>query len=221
MIHGADERLKQDGGAPTGTLRLNTHLQAARIILRPVILEYLRRYPAMSVELVTEGALVDVIGKGFDAGVRLAEAVPLDMIAVPIIRATRSVVVGAPSYLAQHPAPQVPDDLRSHRCIRARLASGRLYRWEFEKRGRSLSIDVPGQLTLDEADLMQEAARAGAGLAFLSEDLVAEDVAAGRLVTVLGDWTPSYRGLAVYYPSRRLVPPKLRALLDLIQDLQD
>lgn len=220
LIRIAGDRLNEHGTRPTGTLRLNTHLVAARTILRPVILEYMRRYPAVEVELVTEGALVDAVGKGFDAGIRLAEAVPPDMIAVPITRTMRSVIVGAPSYFADRPMPQMPDDLLSHRCIRARMASGRRYRWEFEKRGESVAIDVPGQLTLDEAGLMQEAAIAGEGLAILSEHLVEADLVAGRLIRVLDDWTPPYEGLCLYYPSRRLAPAKLRALVDLLRELK-
>lgn len=216
-IRGAGERLAEHGTSPTGTLRLNAFLLAARTILRPVILEYLRLYPAMCVEVVTEGALVDVIGEGFDAGVRFADAVAPDMIAVPITKTMRFIVVGSPEYLGTHTPPQIPDNLRAHRCIRARMASGRLYRWEFEKRGHSLAIDVPGQLTLDEGGLIQEAARAGEGLAFLPEDLVAEDLATGRLVQCLGDWTPPNPGLSLYYPSRRHTPAKLRALIDLIR----
>lgn len=216
-IRSAGERLSEHGTSPMGRLRLNVFLLAARTILRPVILEYLRLHPAMSVEVVTEGALVDVIGEGFDAGVRFAEAVPPDMIAVPITKTMRLIVVGSPDYFETRAAPQVPDDLRDHRCIRARMAGGRVYRWEFEKRGQSFAIDVPGQLTLDEGGLIQEAARAGEGLAFLPENLVAEDLAAGRLVQTLGDWTPPFPGLSLYYSSRRQMPAKLRALIDLIK----
>lgn len=217
-IRSAGERLSEHGTTPTGTLRLNVSLLAARTILDPVILEYLRRYPTMSVDMATEGALIDVIGEGFDAGVRMAEAVPADMIAVPITKTIRMIVVGSPGYLREHPVPRVPDDLLKHRCIRARMASGRVYRWEFEKRGQSISVDVPGRLSLDEGGLIQEAACAGEGLAFLPENLLASDMAAGRLVQVLSDWTPVYPGFSLYYPSRRHAPAKLRALIDLLRE---
>lgn len=219
-IRNAREKLRDQGNEPTGTLRLNLYLLAARTILKPVILEYLRRFPQMTVELATEGALVDIFGEGFDAGVRLKEAVPLDMIAIPITPTQRMVVVGAPAYFQDRSVPKMPEDLRQHQCVRARMASGRVYRWEFEKRGQSLAIDVPGRLTLDEGRLIQDAVLAGAGLAFLPENLLAEDIAAGRLVRVLEDWTPAYPGLCLYYPSRRNVPAKLRALIDLIREIQ-
>jgi DNA-binding transcriptional LysR family regulator len=218
-IEGAIDNVGEHGARPSGTLRLNTSLGAAQILLAPLLLEYGRRYPGVEVEVVTEGALVDVIGQGFDAGIRLAEAVPPDMIAVPLIPSLRSLVVGSPAYFADRARPKVPADLLQHRCIRARMASGKLYRWEFERRGQSILIDAPGILTLDETSLMLDAAVGGAGLSYLSERSVAQDLEAGRLIKVLEDWTPAYPGLSLYFAGRRHVPAKLRALIDLAQQL--
>ncbi|NLS02748.1 LysR family transcriptional regulator [Rhizobium sp. P32RR-XVIII] len=205
---------------PSGTLRLNTSIGAARMILSPLVLEYLRRYPRMQVEIVTEGALVDINAQGFDAGLRLLESVPPDMISVPVSRFIRPAIVGSPGYSEEKSTPLVPADLQSHRCIRARMASGSIYRWEFEKRGEAFTMDVPGSLTLDESDLMLRAAREGAGLAYLNEWQVADDIAAGRLIQVLADWTPPYPGLCLYYPGRRHIPAKLRAFVDLIKEVR-
>ncbi|WP_341486605.1 LysR family transcriptional regulator [Pararhizobium sp. A13] len=213
-IEGVDEHRLE----PSGTLRLNTSLGAARMILEPLILEYLHRYPRMKVELVTEDALIDIVAQGFDAGVRIVEAVPPDMIAIPISETIRSIIVGAPSYFDRYPRPGAPGDLMAHNCIRMRMASGTIYRWEFEGHGESLTVDVPGNLTLDESDLMLRAAREGAGLTYLAESLVADDVAAGRLIQVLDDWTPPYPGLCLYYPGRRHLPAKMRAFVDLIYE---
>ncbi len=216
-IGSAIDNAGEHGAEPSGRLRINTSLGAARMLLTPLFLEYGRLYPRVEVEIVTEGALVDVIGQGFDAGIRLAEAVPPDMIAVPILAQLRSVVVGSPAYFEEWGVPQVPTDLLRHRCIRARMASGRLYRWEFERRGESMLIDAPGTLTLDESGLMLEAALAGAGLTYLAEQAVAEHVAAGRLAIALEDWTPPYPGLSLYFAGRRNVPLRLRALIELIR----
>jgi DNA-binding transcriptional LysR family regulator len=217
-IDTAIENAAEHRAEPSGTLRLNTSLGAARILLAPLVLAYLGRYPAMQIEIVTEGALVDVIGQGFDAGIRIAEAVPPDMIAVPILATMRSVIVGSPAYFHDRTKPLVPRDLMEHACIRARMASGRVYHWDFERHGESLTLDVPGALTLDESGLMLQAALQGAGLAYLAQQAVAEHLAAGRLVQVLNEWTPSYPGLCLYYPGRRHVPAKLRALIDLIRE---
>ncbi len=203
---------------PTGTLRLNCAVGAARVILVPVVLEYLRRFPSMSVDVVTEAHFVDIVGKGFDAGIRTADAVPRDMIAVPFGGALSFSIVATPSYFAQNKKPRTPQDLMSHRCIRARWPSGPLYRWEFERRGEKFTLDVPGDLTLDEPLLMRDAALAGAGIAYLWDEQVADDLAAGRLVAVLKDWTVTSPGLCLYYPDRRNVPAALRAFIELLRE---
>jgi DNA-binding transcriptional LysR family regulator len=209
------DNIREEGPEPTGILRLNMALGAARMLLMPLILEYLRLYPRMEVELITEGGLIDVIGEGFDAGVRLREAVSPDMIAIPIIPKIRSIVVASPDYFEGRDKPVHPQDLMDHHCIRARMVSGRYYHWEFEKQGEAFRIDAPGQLVLDESGLMLEAALAGAGLAYLSEFAVARYLKTGELVQVLDEWTPPYEGLCLYYPGRRHVPAKLRAFIEL------
>ncbi|MDL2402861.1 LysR family transcriptional regulator [Rhizobium mayense] len=218
-IHGAMEAVNSHRDTPAGILRINSSVGAARQILTPIVLEYLRRYPDMQVDLVTEGRMIDIVVDGFDAGIRTVDTVPKDMIAVPFGPPLRYAIVGSPAYFEVHPRPGKPQDLTQHRCIRARLPGGALYRWEFEKRGEALTLDVPGSLTLDEPTLMLESAREGAGLAYLSEWSAAADIAAGRLLRVLEDWTPALPGLCLYYPGRRLLPAGLRAFVDLIHEI--
>jgi DNA-binding transcriptional LysR family regulator len=218
-IHSAIEAVNSYRDTPQGLLRLNTSAGAARRILTPIILEFLRRYPQMKVDIVTESRLIDIVVEGFDAGIRTTDIVPGDMIAIPFGTDLRFAVVGTSSYFEHHKGPRNPGDLMSHRCIRARFANGALFRWEFERGGEALAIDVPGALTLDDTTLMIEAALAGAGLAYLSEWSVADHLAAGRLIRVLDDWTPTVPGLALYYPGRRHVPVGLRALIDLIREI--
>ena len=139
----------------------------------------------MKVEIVTEGRLTDIVAGGFDAGMRPRDMVPGDMIAVPFGADLRYAVVGSPAYFEENPPPRTPADLTRHRCLRARLPSGGIYRWEFEQRSEALNIEVPGVLTLNEPTLVREAALAGAGVAYMREAWIEEDVAAGRLVSVL------------------------------------
>jgi DNA-binding transcriptional LysR family regulator len=203
---------------PGGTLRINANDSAARLLLRSVIPQFLARYPEMSLDLVTEGRLVDIVAEGFDAGVRLGEAVPQDMIAVCLGGEVRFIAVASPAYLAARPAPRTPDDLKDHACIRIRMPSGKLYRWEFEQHGQELTVEVPGALTLDNIDLMVDAAADGLGIAYVPDRSAQADLDAGRLVVVLDDWCPPIPGLYLYYPGHRLVPPGLRAFITVLKD---
>jgi DNA-binding transcriptional LysR family regulator len=204
--------------SPAGTLRLNMSEGAARQILTPIVLEFMRRYPQMQVDLVTQGRLVDIVAEGFDAGIRLAEAVPQDMIAIPCGPEQRYAVVGAPAYFENHVHPKTPGDLVAHECIRGRLPSGAMLKWEFEKRGEQMVVDVKGSLTLDHYELWVEAALEGAGLAYVNEWSVSHEISSGRLIRVLEDWTPPFPGLALYYPGHRHVPAGLRAFIGIIRE---
>jgi DNA-binding transcriptional LysR family regulator len=218
VIDGALENASEGSSEISGVLRINTSRGAAAMLLQPLFVRYLQRYPRAELEIATEEALIDALGQGFDAGIRLAETVPPDMIAVPILPTIRSVVVGAPAYFVGRKRPVVPADLLRHQCIRSRMGAGKLYRWEFEKRGKTVLIDAPGSLTLDESGLILEAALAGAGLAYVGEPSVAEHVGAGRVEIVLADWTPPYPGLSLYFAGRRHIPARLRARIDLIRE---
>jgi DNA-binding transcriptional LysR family regulator len=217
-IAGALEDVNEFRDTPAGTLRINLIERAAHQILRPVVAKFLRRYPDMKVELTLEGRTIDIVAEGFDAGIRLAESVSLDMVAIPCGPDTRFIVVGAPDYFARASAPRSPSDLLNHECIRRRLPGGKLYRWEFEARGEGIAMDVPGRLTLDSDRLMVEAAVEGLGLAFLSDFWVTDHLAAGNLQAVLEDWTPPFPGLRLYYPGHRHMTAGLRAFVDMLRE---
>lgn len=218
-IHGAMEAVRSQQATPSGTLRINAFATAAREILSPLVLEFLRRHPEVHVDLVTEGRLVDIVAEGFDLGVRAADLVPSDMIAVSLGRPQRYAVVGSPTYFEKHKRPRVPPDLLDHACIRVRLPNGALYRWQFEKRGQAAQIDVDGPITLDEASLARTAVLEGMGLGFFMERDVRADMETGRLIRVLKDWTPPRTGLSLYYPGRRNPSAALRAFIDLARTL--
>lgn len=205
---------------PQGTLRINTSAPAGRLLLDSVVPRFLARYPEMALDLVIEGRLVDIVADGFDAGIRLGESVPQDMIAVRFGGPARFVAVASPTYLTNHPAPQTPDDLKAHACIRNRLPSGKLYRWEFEKHGQELTVEVPGPLTLDNVELMAQAAAAGLGIAYVPIHSARPYLEAGQLVIVLDDWCPEIPGLFLYYPGHRHVPAGLRAFIDILKEIQ-
>jgi DNA-binding transcriptional LysR family regulator len=218
-IRAAIDAVNTHRATPTGTLRINSSVGAAHRILAPFVLEYLRRYPEMKVDITTEGRRVDIVAGGFDAAVRMSESVPRDMIAVPLGMPVRYAAIGSPALFRGKPLPRKPADLASFPCICVRESNGAVYRWEFARGGRKVSVDVHGALTLDAPTLMHEAALAGAGVAYLAEWSVIDDVKAGRLVRVLEDWTPSSGGLALYYPAGRHAPAGLRAFVALIREV--
>lgn len=218
-IHGAMDAVRSQQSTPSGTLRINAFAMAAREILSPLVLEFLRRYPQVHIDLVTEGRLVDIVAEGFDLGVRVADLVPSDMISVSLGRSQRYAVVGSPAYFEKHERPRVPPDLLKHPCIRVRLPNGALYRWEFEKGGQTAQIDVSGPITLDEASLARTTVLEGIGLGFFMEQNVIADIEEGRLVRVLEDWTPPFAGLCLYYPGRRNPSAALKAFISLARIL--
>ncbi|MEQ8258063.1 MAG: LysR family transcriptional regulator, partial [Roseovarius confluentis] len=181
-IHQALDTVRSQQETPSGTVRINTFVTAAQEILEPLILEFLKRFPQVQVDLVTEGSLVDIVADGFDFGVRSKTLVPSDMIAIPLGPARRHAVVAAPSYFANRDVPRVPADLKAHTCIRVRLPNGALYRWQFESEGQPVHVDVDGPLTLDEASLARTAVLDGVGIGYFMESNVRADIAAGRLV---------------------------------------
>jgi DNA-binding transcriptional LysR family regulator len=204
---------------PVGTIRLNAAEGAARIVLEPLVTEFLRRYPDMRIDLVTEGRMVDIVADGFDAGIRQADIVPQDMVAVICSPPIRFVVVGAPEYFLHHAVPLHPDDLAQHRCIRTRLPNGALYRWDFQRDGETLSIAPDGPLTLDNYNLMIAAALNGAGLAWVNEWAVADHMAAGRLREVLEPWSAAQPRLCLYFPGHRHIPAGMRAFVALAREV--
>ena len=204
---------------PAGALRIHASVTAA-LQLWPIFEEYTRRYPTVHLDVATDGRFVDIVRKGFDAGVRLAESVPKDMIAIPVGPRQSFAVVGSVGYFRKYPKPKSPADLKSHPCIRMRLPNGSVGRWEFERRGERFLVDVDGPLTLDESILRHQAALAGLGLAYLNLWRAQPDIKKNRLVRVLDEWTPSFEGLRLYYPGRRHLPAPLRALVDLVKELR-
>lgn len=203
---------------PAGTIRITAAEHATNSILWPALEKLLPRYPDIHVELSVDSGFTDIVKERFDAGVRLGEAIAKDMIAVRIGPDLRMIVVGAPAYFAQRPVPLTPQDLSAHACINLRMRSaGGLYAWELEKDGREVRVRVEGQLAFNSIDMIRRAALSGFGLAFLMEDHVREDIAAGRLVQVLDDWCQPFAGYHLYYPSRRQPAAAFSLLVDALR----
>jgi DNA-binding transcriptional LysR family regulator len=219
-LDSALDEVDQFRGSPGGTLRINASEPAARLLMADAVPRFLALYPQMSLDLATEGRLVDIVAEGFDAGVRLGEALPQDMIAVRVGGDMRFVPVASPAYLAGHPAPESLAELEQHHCIRIRLPSGKPYsRWEFEQQGKPHSVEVGGALVLDNIGLMVDAALQGLGIAFVPEHMARPHVETGRLTLLLDDCCPRIPGLFLYYSGHRHVPAGLLAFIEVLKGL--
>ena len=217
-VYDALEVVRARRETPSGLLRINTPPFAARTILSSLVLKFLQRYPEMQVDIVTDGRLIDIVAEGFDMGVRVAKLIPNDMIAISLGQPQRHAIVASPQYLKEQGSPETPLDLLHHACIRVRLPDGTIYRWHLENAGEVVQVDVRGQLTLDEASLARIAVLEGAGIGCFLEQDVVEDIAAGRLVRLLNDWTPPFPGLCIYYPGRRNPSAGLAAFLAMARE---
>jgi DNA-binding transcriptional LysR family regulator len=203
---------------PAGTIRITAHDHALRTILWPALTRLLPDHPDISIEVVIDYGLTDIVAERYDAGIRLGELVAKDMIAVRIGPDMRAAVVGTPAYFAGRPLPKVPQDLTSHNCINLRLPThGGFYAWEFEKDQREIKVRVSGQLVFNGTGPMLDAALADLGLAYLPHDIVEQHLADRRLVRVLADWCPTYPGYHLYYPSHRQPTPAFALLVSTLR----
>jgi DNA-binding transcriptional LysR family regulator len=203
---------------PAGTVRITADEHALKQHLWPALRRVLSLYPDIKLEVVTDYTLVDIVAGRFDAGVRLGGIVDKDMIAVPIGPNMRMVAVASPAYFRDHPQPDTPQDLAAHRCINLRLPTlGGLYAWEFEQDGREFSVRVDGPLTFNSVFPILQAALDGFGIAYLMESQVRPHIDSGALVMVLGDWSPPFAGLHLYYPSRRQPTPAFAAIAEALR----
>lgn len=203
------------GSEPTGLLRLTVPRMAVPLVVEPVVAALRRSHPRIAVEIAVDDATVDVTARGYDAGIRIGEYVERDMVAVRLTRDIAWSVVGSPAYLDIRGRPERPEDLTGHEAIRYRFpTSGVLYRWEFERDGRALTVDPPGSLIVNDGDLLLAFARAGLGLSYVADIAVAAELAAGELEQVLQPFLPRTPGLFLYFPRRAQDQPKLRAFID-------
>jgi DNA-binding transcriptional LysR family regulator len=212
-IRGALTALSGLQSTPVGRVRLLCPRLAAKTVVGPKLGRFVREFPGVELDITTDDSRVDLVSAGYDAGIQFGEYIAQDMVAVRVSPDLRPAVVGSPAYFAEHPKPASPRDLLDHRCIRFRHRGEGVYKWELDKGDQSLAIAVHGSLILDELDMLIQAALDGAGLAWLSEDRVAEHLASGALVRVLDDWCPPFPGFFLYYPSRRQQPAALSALI--------
>lgn len=213
-IDAAFEEIASDN-VPRGCLRIAVTSIAEAFLSGPLIASFAADNPAVTVDIVVTDEEFDIVAAGYDAGVRLGEVIEKDMIAVPLTGKRREMAVASPAYLAAHNAPVHPRELIHHRCIGWRPAKDVApYRWEFEEAGEPFNLAIEPQITTNDLRLMLRLALAGGGITFATEDTFRPFVETGQLVSLLDDYLPYFPGFYLYFPHRRNMAPKLRALVD-------
>lgn len=215
-------------GETLGQIAGQTHRAAGRVrlliprfavpsVLAPKLGRLHREYPEIVLDVTTDNSRRDLVAEGFDAGIHFGEFIEKDMIAVRLTPDHRPAIVGSPDYFKSHPKPKAPRDLLDHSCINFRHGPAELYRWEFEKGKKELSVAVNGSLIVDDSGLVFQGALQGVGLAYVTEHEVAKYLTNGRLVRVLQDWCQPFPGYFIYYPSRRQQTAALSALVSILR----
>lgn len=220
MIGQAAENLNRFRDAPAGRVRINVLEDAVGLLLDPVMPIFVKRYPEVEVDISVNNRLLDVIGGGFDAGIRYGGTVPEDMIAQRLSTDIRWIAAASPAYLEEFGTPSHPADLAQHRCIRIRLGNEELYQWEFEQGDETVEIATPGPLTVDGSHAALGLGIGGVGILYGAEPVLQPYLDSGALKTVLEDWASMGAGFHAYYSGRRQVPTGLRLLIDLIREIR-
>jgi DNA-binding transcriptional LysR family regulator len=216
-IRRAVAELDQLRQRPSGTVRINAPGPAVDHVLCPLVFSFMRAYPDVRIELVSDAAIVDIVEQGFDAGVRFGRQVEKDMIAVQLGPPLRYAIVASPDYLRRRGVPATPGDLVRHDCVRRRFPGGTIVTWRFERDGEVVEVTPEGRLTLGSAHQELQAAIGGQGIAHVFEDYVSTPICEGDLVEVLRDWSPTLPGWFLYYPNRRYTGAAMRAFLDYLR----
>jgi DNA-binding transcriptional LysR family regulator len=215
-IAGAFEALTDLRDRPAGLLRLSVPRVALPLVIEPVLPNFRRAYPDVAVDIDVNDAAVELTTNNLDAGIRIGEQVERDMIAIRLTPDLHWSVLGSPAYFAARGRPRTPEELTAHECIRYRfLTAGSIYRWEFVRGAREFSVDAPGSVTVNDADLMMTCALKGMGLIYTADLFASRQLAAGQLESVLGEFLPKTPGLFLYFPARTQMQPKLRAFIDM------
>jgi DNA-binding transcriptional LysR family regulator len=207
-------------GETVGRVRLSVPRTAVPFVIDPVLPKFRERHPRVEVEVVVEDRFVDIVAEGYDAGVRLSEAIERDMVQVRLTDAFRFVVVGSPGYLARHGTPERPEDLLRHECITFRSqTTGALYAWELERGRRNWRVPVRGGIVSGDARLNASLAEQDMGLVYALEPMVLEQLRSRRLKVVLERYAPTVPGFFLYFPSVARRSPPLRLFVEAAKEL--
>lgn len=199
---------------PSGVLRINLPRLVYPHYLAPVVRSFLKKYPELTIDLCFQDGKTDIVGEGFDAGIRLSDILIKDMVAIKLFGPVTFVVAGSPKYFKKNVRPKTPQDLLTHNCIRVNLGNYLYDKWEFEQRGKEFEVQVKGNLIMNDSFLAISTAIAGEGLIYTSKDSIADQINSNELEIVLESFASTSSGFYLYYPKQSQVMPKLRAFID-------
>jgi DNA-binding transcriptional LysR family regulator len=217
-IGDAIESINAFRDTPSGVLRLSVASLAVGIVIDPLLAGFRAAYPDITLDIVVDDSMADIVDGRFDAGIRPGSRIERDMIALRASPDSRLIAVASPAYIAAHGRPETPHDLRVHNCIRFRQTTGALHPWEFERGAEKVEVAVEGSLVTNNLDLVVRATLGGTGVGYMLEEYITSHVAEGRLIPLLEDWSRPYAGYHLFYPSRHLVPAKLKVFADFLRD---
>ncbi|EOX6785741.1 LysR family transcriptional regulator [Pseudomonas aeruginosa] len=218
----ASAEVGRESEHPSGQLRINVPRAGHLIVLQPMLRRFMDKYPDINVEVRVENLLVDIVSQGYDAGIRFGELVEKDMVAVRVGPLMSTHIIASPDYLERHGVPEHPYDLREHDCINFRhITTGMLERWEFVRGDEKIDLMVNGRLTVNDSEILVRSTLDGLGIANMINGYIEPFLEDGRLVRLLTEWSPEIPSLHLYYPDRRRVPAKLRALIDFLREERD
>ena len=219
QLSNASQELGREANHPSGQLRINVPRAAYLIVLQPILRRFMAVYPEINLEIRVENHLVDIVGQGFDAGIRFGNAVEKDMVALAIGPPLRAQIIASPEYIMQFGEPEHPRDLLQHDCISFRhSSSGQIERWEFDNGKEKIDLQVKGRLILNDSEILVRSALDGLGIAYMINGYIEPFIQQGRLLLLLKAWSPEIPHLHLYYPDRRRVPAKLRAFIDFLRN---
>jgi DNA-binding transcriptional LysR family regulator len=235
-LEAAEQAVKNLHAAPRGTLKVNAPMSFGTLHLGPAIADFAAQYPALRVQVVLEDRFVDPIEEGYDLTLRIADLrhIPSSQVVQKITPVSR-LLCAAPSYLTSEDgsAPlRSPTDLQNHTCLHyGYLTTGNV--WQLTRHSipspqhpdhtalqhpEAVMVTVRGNFCSNNGEVLRAAAQRGLGIVLLPQFLVAEDLAAGRLVPVLPDWLPPPIWLGAVYPAHRHLSAKVRLLVDFLRD---
>jgi DNA-binding transcriptional LysR family regulator len=202
-------------GEPRGTLRFTAGATFARLHLGPLFADFLARYPEIKLEANFTDQIVDIVDQGLDLAIRIAELKDSSLVARKLAP-NRSVVCASPSYLKKFGVPRHPNDLAKHRCIILAQTAGPNPVWTFHGKDGPIAVHVSGPIVCNHGEVVRDAAIAGLGLAIKSTWDVGQELRAGRLKTVLGEFMLPAAHIYAVYPHSRHLSPKVRCFVDFL-----